>query len=332
MSKIVISYRRADSTAMAGRICDRLKARYGEASVYMDIDIRGGRDFRIDIHTALELANVLIIVIGPKWLGPHSDDHERIADDHDFVRIEVETALNRGIPLVPVLIDGAAMPDPKTLPESIRSLAFRHAMYVDAGIDFHQHMARLERSLDCIPGIGLPIPWFRQRLHWNRATLGVLLSTLAVAAVCFAGTVWWTTGRGNKAESATREIGGPMIRPPPQGRSVWAVEKSTVYLEPTGDKRQFFLVEPSLELTNRGAQSGALLFDGRKVDTTTYEGKLFVFAGRCGTRDYDASGPITNDGQTVTLTGSSPQIDPESCQRTGEQQETLVFNYKRVAN
>lgn len=72
---------------MAGRICDRLKARYGEASVYMDIDIRGGRDFRIDIHTALELANVLIVVIGPKWLGPRRDEHERIADDHDLVRI-----------------------------------------------------------------------------------------------------------------------------------------------------------------------------------------------------------------------------------------------------
>lgn len=126
-------------------------------------------------------------------------------------------------------------------------------------------------------------------------------------------------------------IGGPLIRPTPPGRSVWAVDKSTVYLEPTGDRRQFFFVEPSLELVSRGAQSGALLFDGRKVNTS-YEGKLFVFAGLCGTREYDASGPITNDNETVTLVGTAPQIDPQSCVKTGEQTKTLVFNFKRRAD
>ena len=332
MSKFVISYRRADSAAMAGRICDRLKARYGEATVYMDIDnVPPGIDFRLDVHAALDQADVLIVVIGQKWLGVRRDGHDRIADDHDFVRIEVEAALKRGIPVVPVLVNGASMPDPSSLPENIRPLAFRNAMYVDAGIDFHQHMTRLERSLDRLPGAGRPIAAFLQGLDRTRLTLGILLPIVAVAAVWSAVTFWWPTGIGNKAEIAKREMGGPLVRPPPPGRSVWTVEKSTVYLEPTGDKRQFFLVEPGLELANRGAQSGALLFDGRKVDAS-YEGKLFVFAGRCGTRDYDASGPITNDGQTVTLTGSPPQIDPESCQRTGEQQETLVFNYKRVAN
>ena len=109
------------------------------------------------------------------------------------------------------------------------------------------------------------------------------------------------------------------------------MNKSTVYLEPTGDKRQFFFVEPSSDLANRGAQSGALLFDGRKVNST-YEGKLLVFAGRCGTREYDATGAITNDDQTVSLTGTAPTIDPETCLKTGEQKETLVFNFKRVAN
>jgi hypothetical protein len=142
-----------------------------------------------------------------------------------------------------------------------------------------------------------------------------------------------TTSSASPAAKPTtvRASGGPLIRPPPPGRSVWAVDKSSVYLEPTGDKRQFFFVEPSLELANQGAQSGALLFDGRTTNAT-YEGKLFVFAGLCGTREYDASGPITNDSETVTLVGTAPQIDPESCAKTGEQTRTLVFNYKRRAN
>lgn len=140
----------------------------------------------------------------------------------------------------------------------------------------------------------------------------------------------------SSASSASRQtlgsaVGGPLIRPPPPGRSVWAVDKSTVYLEPTGDKRQFFLVEPSVELASQGAQSGALLFDGRKV-SGSYEGKLFVFAGLCGTRDYDATGPITNEDETVTLLGMAPQIDPESCAKIGEQKKTLVFNFKRIAH
>lgn len=101
-----------------------------------------------------------------------------------------------------------------------------------------------------------------------------------------------TTGSIN-SKSWRLGTGGPFIRPVPPGRSVWAVGKSTVYLEPTGDERQFFLVEPSEDLSNQGVQSGVLFFDGRKVNAT-YEGKVFLFPGqRCGTREYDASGPVT---------------------------------------
>lgn len=119
-------------------------------------------------------------------------------------------------------------------------------------------------------------------------------------------------------------------RLPPTGRSIWAVNKSTVYLEATGDRRQFFLDAPSAELASQGAQQGSLLFDGRKA-STTYEGKLFVFAGHCGTRDYDASGLVMSDDQ-VSITGMAPVIDLETCTKTGEEKRTLEFNFKRLAN
>jgi hypothetical protein len=137
-----------------------------------------------------------------------------------------------------------------------------------------------------------------------------------------------STAHAHSTTTSVRGAGGPLVFTPPPGRGQWVVEKSTVYLEPTGDKRQFFLIEPSLELTGQDVQSGSLLFDGQKNDTS-YEGKLFIFAGRCGTREYDASGPITNDGQTVTLVGAAPLIDPETCLKVGERERTLVFNYKR---
>ena len=64
------------------------------------------------------------------------------------MRIEIETTLKRGIPVVPVLVNGATMPEPDDLPDAIRDLSFHNAAEVDSGRDFHQHMDRLIQSLD----------------------------------------------------------------------------------------------------------------------------------------------------------------------------------------
>jgi hypothetical protein len=117
MPKIGISYRRADSDAIAGRIKDRLVDHFGEHSVFMDIDsIPFGLDFREYIKQALLEHDAVIAVIGPKWLGQSKGGQLRIQDEADPVRIELEIALQRKIPVIPVLVDGAAMPTPAELP------------------------------------------------------------------------------------------------------------------------------------------------------------------------------------------------------------------------
>jgi hypothetical protein len=168
-------------------------------------------------------------------------------------------------------------------------------------------------------------------MNWNRTTIRILLPAATMAAVLSALTLWWLVGASVNAQSAKEATDTPPVIAPPRGTSIWAVDKSTVYLDLVADKRKFFLVEPDAELASQGARSGSLLFEGRAIEGKTYEGKLLFFAGRCGTREYEASGPITNGGQTVTLTGTAPQIDPESCLKTGEREETLVFNFQRVA-
>jgi hypothetical protein len=153
MAKIVISYRRADSEAVTGRIRDRLVAHYGQDSVFMDIDsIPFGIDFRDYIKEALDRTDVLIAVMGSAWQGKMSDGPARIMEEVDPVRIEVETALARGIAVIPLLIDEAVMPQPSELPDSLKNLAFRNAAYVDSGRDFHLHMDRLIRSMDRLLG------------------------------------------------------------------------------------------------------------------------------------------------------------------------------------
>jgi hypothetical protein len=110
MPKILISYRRSDSAAMAGRICDRLIARYGAGSVFLDIDnIPFAIDFRDHVRDTLKHSDVVLAVVGPRWRGA-GVGHGRLDDADDPVRVETELAMQAGIPIFPVLVDGATMP------------------------------------------------------------------------------------------------------------------------------------------------------------------------------------------------------------------------------
>jgi hypothetical protein len=151
MTKIIISYRRQDSEAITGRIRDRLANQYGNDSIFMDIDsIPLGVDFRDHIGEALRETDILIAVIGPKWLGTQKGGRTRIREESDPVRVEVEKALERGIIVIPVLVNNATMPKSSELPDRLVELSYRNAATVDSGRDFHQHVDRLIRSIDQI--------------------------------------------------------------------------------------------------------------------------------------------------------------------------------------
>ncbi|MFZ3376267.1 MAG: TIR domain-containing protein [Chthoniobacterales bacterium] len=141
---IAISYRREDSTSIAGRLHDRLRAEFGKENVFMDFDsIPYGVDFREHIAGTLEKADIVIAVIGPRWLGDRGESTRRIDDATDFVRLEIAGALQRGIPVIPILVDKMPMPREDALPSDLKPLVFRNALVLDAGIDFHHHVDRL---------------------------------------------------------------------------------------------------------------------------------------------------------------------------------------------
>jgi hypothetical protein len=151
MPKIAISYRRSDASAMAGRILDCLADRYGRESIFIDIeDIPLGTDFRVRVQDALRHSRVLLALISPQWLGSKQAGPTRIREPDDPVRVEIETALRKRIPLIPVLVDGASMPAADDLPASLTDITYRNAAKVDSGLDFHVHMDRLMRSIDLI--------------------------------------------------------------------------------------------------------------------------------------------------------------------------------------
>jgi hypothetical protein len=146
--RITISYRRDDSGVITGRIFDRLSAHYGRDSVFRDIDnIPPGVDFRKHIDGVLDESDVVLAIIGPQWIGPRRRQN-RIADIADPVRVEIETALRKEKPLVPVLVLRAAMPRLEQLPESLQDITFLNAAEIDDGRDFDTHIGRLITWMD----------------------------------------------------------------------------------------------------------------------------------------------------------------------------------------
>lgn len=120
----------------------------------MDLsDIPYGADFRRHIQTAFHNTDLLLAAIGPKWLGQEKDSAVRIHHKEDPVRAEIQTALRKRILIIPVLVDGAKMPNADELPRSIKDFAFRNAVTVDSGIDFRLHMDRLTTSVDQALGL-----------------------------------------------------------------------------------------------------------------------------------------------------------------------------------
>jgi hypothetical protein len=147
MAKIVISYRREDSKWTADLIFNRLESHYGKGNVFMDIDsIPFGLDFRDHIRETLDRCDVMVALVGPNWVG-HDSAGKHILDETDWVRIEIEAALNKKIPLIPLLIDGSRMPKPDELPEALRNFVFRQSAAIDRD-NFRAQMDKVIASID----------------------------------------------------------------------------------------------------------------------------------------------------------------------------------------
>lgn len=146
---IFLSYRRQDSSGHAGRLHDRLAAHFGSNQVFMDVDnIDPGEDFIEVIRNSVWASEVLLLVIGPQWASVTSKDGGRRLDDpNDFVRLEVASARERKIRLVPVLVGGARMPDARDLPHALRPIARLHAAEV-TDVRFHADAAKLIEAIE----------------------------------------------------------------------------------------------------------------------------------------------------------------------------------------
>jgi hypothetical protein len=142
---VFISYRRADSGYVTDRIYKHLVAECDEEAVFRDLEsIPPGKSIRQHIGEALAKCNALLAVIGPQWLTIADENGcRRLDDPGDYVRIEIETALARGIPVIPVLIEGVPVPNKLVVPQRLSLLSDQQAVVLRRGLDFERDMDRL---------------------------------------------------------------------------------------------------------------------------------------------------------------------------------------------
>ena len=175
--KIFINYRRDDSIGMAGRLHDRLAHTFGRARLFMDVDhIPVGTDFVAHLNSQMAECDVILVIIGPNWLGVKDDSGGRRLDDpDDFVAIEIAAALARDIRVIPVLVDGARMPKASELPDSLKPLPRRHPVdvrHAHFGHDAEALVARMREVLG--DGAAGPRRW-RVRAAIGAAAVTALL-------------------------------------------------------------------------------------------------------------------------------------------------------------
>jgi TIR domain len=148
--RVFISYRRSDSADIAGRIYDRLVDKFGKELVFKDVDsIPLGVDFKEYLGMKVGECKVLLAIIGDHWVdASDATGKKRLDDPADFVRVEIEFALERGITVIPLVVRGAQMPIESNLPASLSKLVYKNGIQIRPDPDFHHDMDRLISALE----------------------------------------------------------------------------------------------------------------------------------------------------------------------------------------
>lgn len=184
---IFVSYRQTDARAWAVALRDELVQAFGEHAVFFDADSLCAGRWSEQIEAALDGCRALIVVMGRQWLEARDADGRRRVDDPDDVhRREVEHALRHcDVAVLPILVDGAAMPIAAGLPPGLQDLTARQALTWSSRAD-HRALDR-ERLLAALQDATGLVPRKRQATRRPRTAVAALTGGLVGTAALSAG-------------------------------------------------------------------------------------------------------------------------------------------------
>ncbi len=209
MKKIFISYRRSDSALMSRRLYDVLVERVGAKRVFRDVDsLLKGKDFRAGIERYIFESDVMLVLIGNKWLDMPDDitGQPRLDNPQDFVRIEVDMGLRHVQTVIPVLVNDASMPGVNDLPPTLAQLSFMNAVQLrDDSFDHDRDVI--------LQAIGI-----RKRRQWQIVLAAVLLLLTAIA-----GAVALTIGKDATQETLPNISGADCVHVVQRGENIFRI-------------------------------------------------------------------------------------------------------------
>ena len=229
-AQVFISYRRDDTAGYARAICDELATHLGADRVFIDVDdIQPGQPFEQVIQREVGAANVLLVLIGRRWRGEREGAPPRLDEASDLVRREVAAGLASTARVIPVLLDGAAMPTEAQLPTDLRALAGRSALAIDNtryADDMHRLLAAVREALG-EAAVPVKTPAATGSASKGRWVAVALLVAAVLAVVDMTGL--WGKKAGSPADvpaAVSEHPASPALATRPDINGVWQAQVS----------------------------------------------------------------------------------------------------------
>lgn len=196
MSKIFISYRREDSSAVAQEIADVLRGRFGIDNVVIDVDsIMPGMDFYEKIQWEIEKCSVMLAIIGPKWSDsrdPENPSQRRLNDPDDVLRYEIASGLKKQLYVIPTLVLGARLPNREELPKDLQGLRKLNAVDIPtkSESEYASQIAKLVQAIRVYTIKVQDIEVHTVKAHRARIASIKKLTPVAIAVFLFLIGLW----------------------------------------------------------------------------------------------------------------------------------------------
>lgn len=225
LQAVFISYRRSNASGNAGRLYDTISAYFGEDSVFMDVDSIGpGEDFEDVLERTLSECRAVVVVIDPDWLTiTGREGRRRLEDPQDYVRLEIQHALASRVRLFPVLVDGALMPSPEDLPQSLRGLARSQATEISSS-RYRYDVGRLLKALEPVVSHDRTAPTTPLPSEGRAGSHGILgwrkhpvILSLGAVLIIASVIIFWNMQGASTLRWSTLE---PLPAPPLEGAGV----------------------------------------------------------------------------------------------------------------